>query len=538
MSRHAGYFVYPRQNREPVSSGSTASSVPSGTEYGGEIMWDKESDIPAYFEKITAACRRPASEVSWYELCWRALEELASEPRCTTRMDSRTNCTGSEPSTTSVNTVLDDHFRNDTLNVVVLGAGPVGLALANALTELEHRGSLWGVAQGSSHTKRPLFRAKVAIFENRVVHSGHKKAYERKWITHMMMKHLDGVVDQRVAKLVSSINFEHDYGPIDVPSNVDIVTFPLNMLETILLLSNRERGVRLIYDDYRQFEEYLTAIPNVVVIDASGHRLKPLQKAPATGPSAPSVWPQEPQGLREFLEDEFRLVSTNEFPLKPVHWRKKNVVYPVLSATGDPYTAQFLKITHVPHSLNDRLDEIAGDFRGASPLCNDENAPQWCGPYFRWPCEYRTDVLRRLQTAQNVSLQVIIVSLTLTQTITLQELISTYGHEKIAQLGAIPPSTYSGDDLGQALSNLLRTLASQQTSRQEARLSLYTYDAYAYATPKTMDAALGGIVPLYRLGDSLLSGDANAGTGLRTHFSMIRDLVSRLKGHRPAYIEG
>ena len=256
---------------------------------------DDESDAGLYLGRLLTHCSRNATEVGALRFgadCWDMLRSLIDDPRCLTRLDSRTNCSstyrggggGSSGGRREGEELIRHHLSNPrSLNVVILGAGPVGLVLASALTELNLRGSLIGERSKSS----PAIR--VLVFENRADKEGRHQAspgrswgrkgpYTRDWITDVPPSLLYGTIDPRVSRFLMSV---HKRG-----SNVAL---PLKAIETLLLLSNRGQDsedregasiVKFLYDDYERFEDALGKVPNLVAFDATGHRLGPKLRRP------------------------------------------------------------------------------------------------------------------------------------------------------------------------------------------------------------------------------------------------------------------
>ncbi|MFN0252313.1 MAG: hypothetical protein ACKV2T_35890 [Kofleriaceae bacterium] len=130
-----------------------------------------------------------------------------------------------------------------TLNVVVIGAGPIGLALASAIR----------VALGPS--------ADILVVENRVASPGRKRAYERRWLTAVGHDCLTTIVEPSVRDLVARIGTASHIG----------VT--IDVLETLLYLSCVRMGVRFLFDE-RPDLSFVGERPVHLVFDATGNRLQ------------------------------------------------------------------------------------------------------------------------------------------------------------------------------------------------------------------------------------------------------------------------
>ena len=62
-----------------------------------------------------------------------------------------------------------------------------------------------------------------------------------------------------------------------------VTFFPVNFWETLLLLSNWDRGVKFIYGDVDDYAHLLARVLNLLVANATGHRLQPLDRGDASG---------------------------------------------------------------------------------------------------------------------------------------------------------------------------------------------------------------------------------------------------------------
>jgi len=251
------------------------TTIAKAWEVPSDFKNDKESDIEGYFAKIAEACMKDIEdEVAADEYAVECLDRIKNtvyEPRCTTRYDSRVTCDGetipSELSTPSE--LIEDHFgssNQDELHVVIVGAGPVGLMLGNALS----------VLQKKNIDIPPI---KILYLEARADAPGVKKPYTRNWQAHLSLLHFRDRMDPRLMKIIGSMTVVKDEPETSTLGFV----FPLNVIETLLMLSNRDLGAAKFLWGVNPLDvvEDLKKVPNLVVVDTTGHRLDPLARVPA-----------------------------------------------------------------------------------------------------------------------------------------------------------------------------------------------------------------------------------------------------------------
>lgn len=232
-----------------------------------DFVYDSDSDIDGYFAELAEGCSKDIENATaadtYITECLERLQSTVYEPRCTTRYDSRVECNGKAPSELSPpSKLIQDHFGSSSLNVVIVGAGPIGLMLGNALSMLQKRSGVPPV--------------KILYLETRADAPGFKRPYTRNWQAHLSMLHFRNRLDPRLMKIVSSMTkFKDQYES----SNTGFV-FPLNVIETLLLLSNRDLGAARFLWGVNPLDvvEDLKEIPNLVLVDATGHRLDPLRR--------------------------------------------------------------------------------------------------------------------------------------------------------------------------------------------------------------------------------------------------------------------
>lgn len=325
-----------------------------------QIVWDSEEDIPLYLEDLNTKCAQDASETdTFYEECWDRLHDLITIPRCTTRLDSRYRCGGevSKPVITG-RALLQNHFQEDTLNIAIIGAGPVGLILANELS---------GISMAPSG-KRKL---RVVVFENRLHESGFKKAYSRNWISDLRMEYFKSRIDPLLERLFETVHWPGYY------------SLPIHATETLFLLSNRHRGIKFLYDDYRNYKDILSKTPNLVVFDATGHRMNVLNREIAGQGSAstgkPWSWFPMRAEKQHFELDQYEDLKKTDSLVHIVEQETAHgpLLFPV-SKSGRPYHAHMIKINDVRmksdrwKELDDMQEEMLSD---VSRYCQSNYSP-------------------------------------------------------------------------------------------------------------------------------------------------------------------
>lgn len=165
----------------PPSFGTYA--LPDGFRHGSE------DDVGGYRAQPAEGCSQTVGHGNRYKAeCLDRLRNIVYEPRCTARYDSRIECNGQQvtgaavsktksftgqqqpaPQPPVTHELVKEHFGNDSLGVVILGAGPIGLMLANALAVLP----LWE-AEGEESVFPPI---KMLVMESGADAPGLKRTY-------------------------------------------------------------------------------------------------------------------------------------------------------------------------------------------------------------------------------------------------------------------------------------------------------------------------------------------------------------------------
>ena len=278
------YTNIPKFARSAASSKQDKTTI---TDTIAKLAWDipddfnndKESDIDGYFKELADGCTKdidsPEAADAYTKECFNRIKDIVWEPKCTTRYDSRVKCDGktlpAELSTPSE--LIAEHFGSsdensdqEPLHVVIIGSGPIGLMLGNALSML----------QRNSDTSTDIPPIKILYLETRADAPGVKKPYTRNWQAHLSLLHFRDRIDPRILKIVASMTEDKD----DPESSTGGFVFPLNILETLLMLSNRDLGASKFLFGVNPLDvvDDLKKINNLILVDATGHRLEPLRR--------------------------------------------------------------------------------------------------------------------------------------------------------------------------------------------------------------------------------------------------------------------
>ncbi len=261
--------------------------------------YDRESDIDSYFNELITGCSKPIPIVDERVLdedalefsknCLTRLQSLVFEPRCTTRYDSRVICNGEAPSNIrSPSELIQQHFDDpEALNIVIVGAGPVGLMLGNSLAMLP-----------KIHTDMKIPPIRTLFLETRADSNGTKRPYTRNWPAYLSSLLFKNRMDSRFWKIAMSMVGDED------------LVLPLNCIETLLLLSNRDLGNKFLFGiNPLDLVEDLQKIPNLVLVDATGHRLEPLRRGPVCDEATIDI-------SKEDLPPEHRMIN-HSTPIPP-----------------------------------------------------------------------------------------------------------------------------------------------------------------------------------------------------------------------------
>ena len=177
---------------------------------------------------------------------WEALQALLQTATPPTTADSFTIFDDGQ-----LHQAIADGFSRDTVNIVIVGAGCAGLMLANALK----------MVLGS--------RVAILITETRVQRPRVKFPYARNWLMEIPLEYFDSTFDDVLT------------GIFRRTSGGRMTAISLAMFETLLLLSNKTRGVRFLFDhsvDYSFIDKTLSISCLMRAAGGSIHRVIRLTK--------------------------------------------------------------------------------------------------------------------------------------------------------------------------------------------------------------------------------------------------------------------
>lgn len=537
-----------------------------------EFIWDDESDIKRYLNDLYNGCSKDAlKDPDFDRECWELLHDLVYKPRCTTRFDSRVHCRrGKVPNAMSLLTTINStsseldrdifqgYFTQRTLNMVIIGAGPAGLFLANALAESNKL---------PSRERRPKIR--IVVIENRIEAPGIKQGYLRDWSALLFLNTMTESLDPLLARFFQTIAGEGRR-----------FSLPLNALETLLLMSTRNLGVKFLYGDLTAFAPTISTQPNLIVFDATGHRLDGLVRGdncPRPDPNTQGihltntvvdameiVQPWEPSGNKDLdwgsaFPEEFEVVKEYDTILDVA--RKGDILYPVTKRDGIPFASWWLYIGELPSAFEegdhydpefwDHLSDSteycrscdATDDNDLSKALNETRiCEKFCMPnmFFDDSDTWRADIAAKIINDNGpiygwYSPRCATIRLSADEAKRLLELIEGLGyHDKPngMPLKLLPLQAMAQDDTfkNSLLLLGLESLANVDEGESLLPLSVYQQRPYIYRNGKIRGDIFGVSTTILRIGDSLTSGDVNQATGIVSHFWMLQALVCRIRG--------
>ena len=177
-------------------------------------------------------------------------------------------------------------FKKDRLNVVIIGAGPCGLYLSNALKyQLRHK-------------------INILVLDNHCNERHFKKPFSRRWLSDLPMKYFDKYFDSNIRKLANSFGKDGCIG------------LPINFIEVLLLMSAKELGVNFYFDQNLEYSVLNNSLVDLV-FDASGGRM----------PSTKQGEPMEQEIIIQIpnISTNYNYAGIKNLPIKNIN-SKKNIL--------------------------------------------------------------------------------------------------------------------------------------------------------------------------------------------------------------------
>lgn len=351
-------------------------------------------------------------------------------------------------------------------SIAIIGAGPIGLLLAHALTLNLAR------------------KVEVLVIENRIHEQGWKKEYNRDWLTHILKSHFFGIVDERILTVFNCIGAGEYIGA------------PLNIAENLLFLGARSSGVRFMFRDDINVNN-LGARHFDCIFDTTGGRIQweEINEFHYKTDNEPGTLRLKLPATDNYGAGFKHFGITNSDPTGELIVelnRKQQYLYP--SIGGAEIRVPMIKITRVPLDAAEGILNIVKGMNGDSK-------------FYVWPGKLKPEVNEALILI-NVSWD---VHRFLSNRISTSSKLSIVGPALLDQL--------EGKDhrLFLLLTNIL-----------DSTKSACNIEAPFVYEPRLRsnlagEADLNG-TPLYWVGDSLFNGHPKAGNGLSTNLEIVRNL--------------
>ncbi len=345
------------------------------------------------------------------------------------------------------------------LTVVVLGAGCVGLALANALK--------LGLGR----------KVEILVVETRVETSGIKRPYDRDWLTHVRTQGWDTLFDPAVVRLLNGLGRDGFMG------------VPLSMFETLLFLSCRQKGVRFLFEAAPD-PALIAGSAAHLVVDATGGRLAvQADPLPADPPAVP-VGPVPGYGRGHATHG---ITDTRDAPARTFPLAAFGPAYRPLAGSG-PMAVGMTKLTGLPIDLYEML----------LPLVRRDNAD---GHLYLWPGTLRARINRALAFACLRRPAFEALAERVPSPMPVARFLAEGGHR-------IPA-------LDRRFVTLLEAIERRAGADASIRIEPPFVFAPRYRPIDLATGTYRG-KPLLPLGDSLYTGNPKVGNGLAGHLNLVR----------------
>jgi len=346
------------------------------------------------------------------------------------------------------------------LNILILGAGCVGLAFANVL-----KTSLGDLVN-------------ILMIENRVQSKHIKKPYTRNWLTNLSNAMYEDFFDPRVVTIL------REFG------NGDYMGVPLNILETLLFLANRDQGVRFYFTASYTLS-LLSGTETDMVIDATGGKLNFITSSDQDDGS----FVVNLSACREFGRrySGFAITNFDDMPdMRLIFAQKGSFFYP--SFAEKQLKSAMFKLTNVPLALYDHLlAHVQKDNRD--------------GLIYVWPGKLRPElnsllILINLSPSDYQQLRHFLFQKT-----DLHSFIMAHGKDL---------------QLDQRILDFFEQILERDNKKESHIEPPFLYEPYIHMFPERLPRIFGR--PVFRIGDSVFNGHPKVGNGLGSHLNIVGKL--------------
>ena len=354
-------------------------------------------------------------------------------------------------------------FKNESLNILILGAGPCGLFLANAL-------------------KKKLAKdVNVLVLDTNCQQENFRKSFSRSWLSHLPMELFEQYFNKNMKQLAGSFGRNGYIG------------LPINLIELLLFLSAKQNGVNFYFSgspDYSFLNDKLIDL----AFDASGGRIlyknqSPNRKSKISNNLQSKFLNFDFAGVKQFKSDSFASDGTIPITLKEAG----HFYYPHLCESQ--LCLNSIKLTQIPASIH-------------SSLLNYIKRNNKSNRFYLWSGDLSDDLNELLVMANLFQEEYEYLCK------------SIISKEKLN--GDFVLKAKKSQKIRVDLLDFLNFLISTGYSSQIYMNKPFVHKPRINLFP--LEQELGG-VRVYPVGDSLFSGNPKVGNGLGTHIRYISELV-------------
>jgi len=349
------------------------------------------------------------------------------------------------------------------LNIIILGAGVVGLALANALK--------MGLGD----------RINILVIENRVSELHIKKPYVRSWLTNVPLELFTGVYDPTVTRLLNEFGVNNYLGG------------KLNLIETFLYISCKKLNVKFLFSKSYDLS-FVSKSRTNIIFDATGGQLDKVEQNFGNSDGATSIVLPKIKGLgerhkrhgiisRDFGEAiQIQLIKEGKFHF-PVFKDKKLVT-------------SMLKITSIPIYLyDDIIDYISQN--------------NYDSIFYAWPGKLVSELNEILLFINLDRLNLQKFGMLIPKKITLTELMDN--------------AIFGIKGIDARVRGLLSLIFLKSNNSDLIIIEPpFLHKPYLYLFSQSFDHIYNR--PVIPVGDSLFTGNPKVSNGLENHFKIVRNI--------------